>query len=248
MDQVDKNDFIKYLLTFGEYAEYELSSYLIHGRHFDGITAFLHQFFLLISKDEKYNIGSLRQQIPAMKKYLGGRILNVDLGIHHARESINTSTPSNNKYLDLMSDTEAQALVNDNSMLFLFHLFFRAYDYLERSVGKHNPIETPVVEFYNFISHMLTAYLRKSTKETNIRAAKAHLYRGALDCYKLFINAHKEELKSQTGYCSELRGLRQEECLGIGNRKSEKEMGDLITAYHGLIVKMPKYNSEHKKQ
>jgi len=105
------------------------------------------------------------------------------------------------------------------------------------------PIETLLVEFNNYLSHILKAVNGKEI-ESNISRANAHLHRGTLDAYKNIIKSKFKNIslntndKNEKMLLKELFELRLKEIEGIGFTEDEKI--DITNEYKAFAWELKK--------
>lgn len=104
---------------------------------------------------------------------------------------------------------------------------------LAQKVHKSYMLRQTLIEFYNAISHLSVAYYGISPSLDNIKRAKSHFQRGALDSYKAIIKdfcylINGKEVPEKI--IQELKGLREIECNTIGNDHA-RQKDEVIEGY-----------------
>lgn len=103
--------------------------------------------------------------------------------------------------------------------------------------GTRPTLTQALLEFNNALSHIAAAMCHKDKQDTksNIKKAKAHLYRGSLDCYKMLIRfLFTSETKNKE--LETYKKIRLKEFDGLGGEIQNKL--ELINEYKELVTKL----------
>lgn len=97
---------------------------------------------------------------------------------------------------------------------------------VDKFYNKNSSFNIPkqaLIEFHNFMSHICTAYKSRDieVQDKNIERAKNHLYRGALDIYKIIIKDYYTTTEKTKIIDNNLFDIRLEEYNNLGNSKQQ---------------------------
>lgn len=127
-----------------------------------------------------------------------------------------------------------------NNTLYSFEFFISAYNKL-CGHDQTKVFEGPMKEFGNFMAHLVIGCASevKNSFDNNLQKADSHLFRGALDCYKLFIIDKYPLLLGQPDLYNELLELRCAESGLIGEKENGASKQALLQKYETFCNKIP---------
>lgn len=107
-------------------------------------------------------------------------------------------------------------------------------------VARNYVLRQSLIEFYNGISHLNAAFWNTGDTEDNVKKAKHHFQRGALDSYKaiikdfsLMLGSQNDELRQK--FLKKIANIRQKEYQTIGFEKKRNENISLYREYENLV-------------
>lgn len=107
-------------------------------------------------------------------------------------------------------------------------------------VARNYVLRQSLIEFYNGISHLNAAFWNTGDAEDNVKKAKHHFQRGALDSYKaiikdfsLMLGSQNDELRQK--FLKKIANIRQKEYQTIGFEKKRNEGTSLYREYEKLV-------------
>ncbi|ADU66158.1 hypothetical protein Selin_1424 [Desulfurispirillum indicum S5] len=212
-----------YLYYFAKFMERELISYFTAGRNFLATEGFLFKLKILLDSG-RFHQSELQGFVDAVQKSQW-KIESLHIKIN-----------------DVVDDDNSRTIAlefTDSHKNEIFHLFYEAYTTISLYYENSKYFPDPLTEFHNFLSHMVSAWAAlpgdKCKFSSNVQRGFNHLFRGALDIYKILII--REIHKASGASLNKLRQLRQYECATIGKRHDDYAKR-LINAYRKLFFEI----------
>lgn len=254
--------FIKYL----QFAEIEAVASVAKGRNYEIIKC-LYSLFVEISKkkteaqkvekeikeldkqieifkEENKDIPSISIRISTQQGYLYTLSPNSDLS-----RAFQLLVTSMNKYKIWRENLSKEALkeIYKRNLLDKQRFYFKDTpedlnkELLSQTlVARNYVLRQSLIEFYNGISHLNAAFWNTGDKEDNVKKAKHHFQRGALDSYKAIIKDFSLMLGNQSDeprqkFLKKIADIRQKEYQTIGFEKKRNEDISLYQEYENLV-------------
>lgn len=197
-----------------------------------------------IFKEENKDIPSISIRISTQQGYLYTLSPNSDLS-----RAFQLLVTSMNKYKIWRENLSKEALkeIYKRNLLDKQRFYFKDTpedlnkELLSQTlVARNYVLRQSLIEFYNGISHLNAAFWNTGDKEDNVKKAKHHFQRGALDSYKaiikdfsLMLGSQNDELRQK--FLKKIADIRQKEYQTIGFEKKRNEDISLYQEYENLV-------------
>jgi len=198
---------------------------LIDGRSFEDILGFLDALECI--HDEEYPITELNtliQELTEMVKCYVDSIEEV-----YGYKDISCLRLSGER----LTKAQVVPFFIEAEFRILLFAFFDAYDFMTK-YKQTDKVDAPLVEFNNFMSHMLRHCLEHGRGMNGDRAS-GHLYRSTVDIYKQFIVDHKNLVYSDNNLMTELMELRKVEMGLVGHSEMAEGKKGIIDSYKVIV-------------
>lgn len=225
--------------TYCEFFNVENQISLIDGRAYTHIYSFMMLFNDIMTSPKYDNI----QINLANKDAIDEELDKLDLmAIEHLRSAISEYTTSilyTHKYLkqevlnSAISCDLITEIINESGQYFID--FASSYNKVFEETGSIYIIDM-LIEFNNFLSHILKMLISCDKDDPNKKRGISHLHRGALDGYKYLIHKNAKNPNFITTLKEEFVNLRIKEMNGIG--KIEKSKIKLVEDYSEFVSKL----------
>ena len=197
-----------------------------------------------IFKEENKDIPSISIRISTQQGYLYTLSPNSDLS-----RAFQLLVTSMNKYKIWRENLSKEALkeIYKRNLLDKQRFYFKDTpedlnkELLSQTlVARNYVLRQSLIEFYNGISHLNAAFWNTGDKEDNVKKAKHHFQRGALDSYKAIIKDFSLMLGNQSDeprqkFLKKIADIRQKEYQTIGFEKKRNEDISLYQEYENLV-------------
>lgn len=197
-----------------------------------------------IFKEENKDIPSISIRISTQQGYLYTLSPNSDLS-----RAFQLLVTSMNKYKIWRENLSKEALkeIYKRNLLDKQRFYFKDIpedlnkELLSQTlVARNYVLRQSLIEFYNGISHLNAAFWNTGDKEDNVKKAKHHFQRGALDSYKAIIKDFSLMLGNQSDeprqkFLKKIADIRQKEYQTIGFEKKRNEDISLYQEYENLV-------------
>lgn len=261
-----KNTYIFFFTKYLQFAEIEAVASVAKGRNYEIIKC-LYSLFVEISKkkteaqkvekeikeldkqieifkEENKDIPSISIRISTQQGYLYTLSPNSDLS-----RAFQLLVTSMNKYKIWRENLSKEALkeIYKRNLLDKQRFYFKDTpedlnkELLSQTlVARNYVLRQSLIEFYNGISHLNAAFWNTGDKEDNVKKAKHHFQRGALDSYKAIIKDFSLMLGNQSDeprqkFLKKIADIRQKEYQTIGFEKKRNEDISLYQEYENLV-------------
>ena len=261
-----KNTYIFFFTKYLQFAEIEAVASVAKGRNYE-IVKCLYSLFVEISKkkteDQKVEkeIKELDKQIEIFKEE-NKDIPSISIRISTQQGYLYTLSPNSdlsrafqllvtsmNKYKIWRENLSKEALkeIYKRNLLDKQRFYFKDTpedlnkELLSQTlVARNYVLRQSLIEFYNGISHLNAAFWNTGDTEDNVKKAKHHFQRGALDSYKAIIKDFSLMLGSQNDeprqkFLKKIADIRQKEYQTIGFEKKRNEGTSLYREYENLV-------------
>lgn len=119
--------------------------------------------------------------------------------------------------------------------------FFLSYSMLSK-LKNETYLEELLIEFHNYLSHLVQAIVDPNSYKINLQRANAHLHRAVLDAFKVIIHQMRSYIKADQDLLNSFYLVRERELNLIGILESEKKEDyskyDIQLMYHKFITKL----------
>lgn len=199
---------------------------LLDGRSFDDILPFLNTLEAIL--DNKYNKDELEDFLTDIVQHMN--FYEVELqSLFHETHTKCEDLDSNSQ----LSLALPNSFFDGSERKGILLAFFDAYNFANQHYKKEI-IDSPLVEFNNFLSHALRTCVQDSVIRNSERAY-AHLYRSTLDIYKDFIVKFEDIINGDKTLVNQLIKIRHKEMGLIGQHETDTNKLETIEQYINFI-------------
>jgi hypothetical protein len=239
---------VKYFELYCDFFVFDIESSILYGKNYE------------ITELFRVNLVNLLNYIKDDEIRISEALNNLTLIINGAKTIFNSKkNPAFSQIKFSHSNIFKLTNLRENKILFVtketikntlsdFKEFFISYDYLNSyyNVEEEVLFKDLLIELNNALSHILTAIINcyessQSIKEVennldneNIKRAKSHLHRGALDGYKEIIRLNRDSVIKDKKLFDSYIIIREMESLKIG--KDETKKNNIVEQYKALSI------------
>jgi len=223
--------YVQYLQIYCNFFVKDNLYSLLDGRSYKDILLFLDVLETLF--DDDYSIKELEESIYELSE-------NIELYTNEIKENISTQriycSEFSNKSITLPMVSSVFQTMEYRQVLFDF---FVAYNFASK-IYNSDMLDAPLIEFNNYLSHILR-YVLDDEKKENLSRANGHLYRSVLDIYKGYIVSNDRIIIDNDELKNDLVELRIKEMNLIGKNEVAQDKLSTIYLYIDFIEKVDSY-------